>query len=123
MIVGSTLDDFHAVVEAYATAIGEYAETVLRDLAYFDVVEPEFSVNGTTLQEASEILFAKFYDHTGLSLYIGSHDSSEEGSCYDEVDGIFWGLDGVLVESESAKALKNLLGSDAYNTVQYVTFG
>lgn len=67
---------------------------------------------------AYKALCAAFEKKTGLGLGVGYHDSQDEGSRYDDVDGAYWWLDGVMQYSPAGNKLKELISRQFW-----VTFG
>ena len=45
----------------------------------------------------------------GLELHIGYHNSSEEGDRNDEVDGVYWAVDGVYEHTPAGKKLRDVI--------------
>ena len=64
-----------------------------------------------------EWLLDTFQQYTGLGLEIGYHDE-ESGDRYDEVNGIFWSVDGVYQYTEAGDKYK-----DRISRCFYVTYG
>ena len=57
---------------------------------------------------AFKALREEFKIATGdLVLYIGYHDVDENGSCYDDIDGPFWAVDGMYELSKAGKKLQS----------------
>lgn len=66
-----------------------------------------------------ETLIDVFNDLTdGLELSIGYHNSSQYGDRYDDVDGIFWSVEGVYQYTEAGERYK-----DKISRSLYVTYG
>jgi hypothetical protein len=63
-------------------------------------------------------LCSEFNKETGLFLNIGYHNSSDEGSRYDDVDGFFWEVHGVYERTPAA--VKN---AELISPASYVIFG
>jgi len=72
------------------------------------------------ISELANALCDAFEKATGVSIYTQGHDSEENGSRYDDVDGFFWEL-SVYQLTPEAQALKEkgIKFEDAY----YVSFG
>ena len=62
---------------------------------------------------------------TGLKLYINYHDSSDNGSCYDDVDGVFFDFAHGELYKPSAKfqKLRKKFGKDVVERQFFVEFG
>lgn len=57
-----------------------------------------------------------FNDLTGLELSIGYHSSSQYGDRYDDVDGIFWSVEGVYQYTEAGEKYKDKIARSFYVT-------
>jgi len=55
------------------------------------------------IEEAFVKLTKAFKKATGLELGIGFHDMDDEGDRYDDVNGMYWWVDGVWVLSKAGK--------------------
>jgi hypothetical protein len=60
----------------------------------------------------------QFQKKTGLTLSLGFHDSDADGSGYDDVDGLFWEVEGVYTLTKAGKKYQNEI-----KRAFYVTFG
>ena len=77
-------------------------------------------------EQAGDILFKVAYDRfqvaclkaTGLTPHIGYHSSDDEGDRYDEVDEVYWHMDGVWDRTKAGKKYK-----DVVERKFFVTFG
>jgi hypothetical protein len=70
------------------------------------------------VREAWRALCAGFEAATGLTLSIGFHDSENDGSSYDEVEGLYFAVDGMYQLSPAGERWK-----DVVERKQFVTFG
>jgi hypothetical protein len=68
--------------------------------------------------EAWRVLCAKFEAATGLELSIGFHDSENDGSTYDEVEGLYFAVDGMYQLSPAGERWK-----DVVERRHFVNFG
>lgn len=68
--------------------------------------------------DAYDALTEKFKSETGLELEIAYHSSEDEGSRYDDVDGVFWVVGGVYMKTPAGEKYKNRI-----TRAFYVTFG
>ena len=84
-----------------------------------EVTEEDFK---TTLSLYNE-LTKKFNDETNLTLELCCHNSDDDGSCYDDVNGHFWAVDDVYVLSDAAKAFNDKHGSGVIIETSYVQYG
>jgi len=66
------------------------------------------------IKNAYKELQKDFQDKTGLEIYIGYHNSEEEGDKYDEVDGIFWEVIGVYKYTPAGKKMKDYIEEKSY---------
>ena len=73
-------------------------------------------------QRLKDLLNA-FYKETNINLYLCYHNSSDDGSRYDEVDGAFWQLayGDILQLTPSAQDLLNR--GIFYDKKYWVTYG
>jgi hypothetical protein len=60
----------------------------------------------------------EFHKKTGLTLSLGFHDSEAEGSGYDDVDGLFWEVEGVYTLTKAGKKYER-----AIKRAFFVSFG
>lgn len=63
-------------------------------------------------------LIQAFKTSTNLSVELCYHNTKDNGSCYDDVDGYFWSVDGthtLTIEGERCK--------DYLTTIHFVTYG
>jgi hypothetical protein len=67
-----------------------------------------------------EALKKDFEAKTKVDLYLCFHDSDDQGSCYDMVNGAYWCLGNVYQLTPEAKKLKETVD---FNDVYFVTFG
>lgn len=58
-----------------------------------------------------------FTKKTGLTLYLGFHNSSDEGDRYDEVKGAYWGVGGMYELTKAGKEMDKYV--DRRMFVQY----
>ena len=58
------------------------------------------------VREAWETLCRKFNERTGLTLHIGVHDSEDNGSQYDELNGVYFCVDGMYQLSPAGELWK-----------------
>lgn len=88
---------------------------VLDSVEMLDDVARDIYYNLNELGENSEVykkyiqLCESFKVKTGLDLFIGFHDSGDDGDRYDDVDGVFWGVDGMYELSEAGKRMKQYI--------------
>lgn len=89
-----------------------------------DSSEYNFVIDGyqnpehTEIEEAYTDIVETFNKVTGLEIYLNYHDSGDNGSRYDDVDGPFWSVDGMYQLTEAGKKYR-----DVVNRAFYVTFG
>jgi hypothetical protein len=75
----------------------------------------------TNILAALQDLYSSFNKRTGLDLELYYHDS-DNGSPYDEVDGAYWAVGGVYVESSEYLKAKKALGI-VVNRLFFTTHG
>jgi hypothetical protein len=63
----------------------------------------------------------KFKESTGLTVGIGYHDSEDDGSRYDEIEGYYWWVYEVYEMTKEAKSFEEL--GHSITRKQFVTFG
>jgi len=73
--------------------------------------------------ESYKTLKDKFYDKTGLYLTLCAHNSSDHGSRYDDVDGHYWELGGVMEITSEAKAFQEKFGNNSILNTSFVQYG
>ena len=61
-----------------------------------------------------ETLVDVFDDLTGLELSIGYHNSGQDGDRYDDLDGIFWSVEGVYKYTEAGEKYKDKISRSFY---------
>jgi hypothetical protein len=110
-ICQETFDNFIEAVNKHEENISEIASSFKHE--DFEEVNEEIVEAYVKLQE-------DFSNKTELNLSINCHDSDSEGSNYDEVDGVFWGVHEMYVLSEAAKKLQELVKIER---VHFVVFG
>jgi len=88
-------------------------EDVARCSSYMDFTEV-----GDKIKKAFYALTKAFNKKTGLSLYMGYHDTEGEGDRYDEVDGAFWAVEGMWQLTPVGKKMDKFVSRKFW-----VTFG
>ena len=73
---------------------------------------------GDAIHIAYDELVTKFNAETGLTLELDYHNSEDDGSRYDEVDGMFWTVGGVYTETPAGIKYR-----DKIHRVGYVQYG
>lgn len=66
---------------------------------------------------------SKFKEVTGLELFVEYHDSENEGSRYDDVDGMYFCVGGLWQPTKKFRDFKKKFGDEAITRAFYVTFG
>ena len=110
-------DEYQAFVQAVEAS--EKDEFEIADTLQYENGENE--IEDTDVAKAYIALCKAFDEETGLGLGIGYHDSEGLGDRYDEVDGIYWYLDGLYVLSEEAKEFAEM--GHTWKKVSFVQFG
>ena len=80
--------------------------------------EQDSSEEHPNVIRAYNALCMAFKRKTGLLLSLGYHNSDDEGSCYDDVDGIYWAVSGVYKLTPAGKKYRK-----AIERKFFVTFG
>jgi len=106
-----TFNTFTDAVKKHEICIGEVAQQFKFD--DFEDFDKEISDSYKAFQK-------DFKEKADLDISVDYHSCDDEGSRYDDIDGVFWRLDGVYVISEQAKRLKDKVD---FNDVAYVVFG
>lgn len=75
------------------------------------------------LKKKWEKISSKFKEVTGLELFVEYHDSENEGSCYDDVDGVYFCVGGLWQPTKKYREFKKKFGNEAITRAFYVTFG
>ena len=60
---------------------------------------------GKEIYSAYQKLYDAFEKKTGLQLFIAYHDSEDEGDRYDDVNGIYWGVNGMYQLTPAGKKM------------------
>ena len=89
-------------------SFGDFA----KDQQYEDTEDYSEEVK-TSFKELCEV----FNKKTGLELYIGYHNG-EDGSCYDDVDGVYWYVKGAYQLTPAGEKYKEYI-----DKWYFVTFG
>ena len=93
--------EFDALLEA----LDKNPDITLEDFAR-SIVEEEENDSTKGIHRAYKDLIAEFEKKTGLFLFIGYHDSENDGDRYDEVDGVYWNVENVYQYTPSGEKYK-----------------
>jgi hypothetical protein len=100
-------------------------EAFLDAVAKSDMSLDEFAIDHCVLIDIDpevidcwNALYKKFEEVTGLELDIYYHNSEDNGDRYDDVDGVFFAVEGMYELSEAGKKMK-----DKVQRQLYVTYG
>lgn len=89
--------EFKNFMDALETT--DSTEVTIANLEYdSEEVEPNVTIYYKQLQD-------KFRKKTGLELYVGYHDSHDEGDRYDEVDGVYFHVGGMYELTKAGKKM------------------
>ena len=91
--------EFKAFLKAIEDS-GNFDFDCVARAASYDQVEEDCSKE---ILEAYVNLTTAFEKKTGLSLYLGFHDKTEEGDRYDDVDGAYFWVDKVFTLTPAGK--------------------
>lgn len=125
-MVAEPLAEFLALLEEYGLAYGDFAREYNMEEIVLEFEKVEEVKAATKAQEKVLSAFKQVTDlfkkKTGLSLCVNYHPSSDIGSCYDDVDGVYYSLefDEVFSVSEKAKELEKTI---PYDMSFFVTYG
>jgi hypothetical protein len=110
-LCSETFEAFTESIKKHEVDIGEVAQMFKFD--DFEDFKKEIADNYKAFQK-------DFNEKTELKISIDYHACDDEGSRYDDLDGVFWRLDGVYVLSDAAKRLKD---KATITDAAYVVFG
>lgn len=75
------------------------------------------------LRKEWDKISSKFKEVTGLEIFVEYHDSENEGSRYDDVDGMYFCVGGLWQPTKKYREFKKKFGDEAITRAFYVTFG
>lgn len=101
----------------FMSSLGEDYQTVLDSFASLAECGDIENYSGEILDSYKKLKKA-FEKKTGLSLFIGYHDCDNDGDRYDEVDGTYWGVDGMYKMTDAGKKMRKYVSRK-----MWVTFG
>lgn len=78
--------------EQFIQSLADREDITIEDVAQNAQYENEDSAVYRNYQS----LCSQFEQKTGLSLYLGYHDRENTGDRYDDVEGVFWCVEGVF---------------------------
>ena len=86
-------------------------DDISRDISFsnYDDIDTDIITAYQKLQAAFEKL-------TGLSVELGYHSSEDDGSGYDDVDGTFWSVEGMMQLSPAGENLKTMVERKSFVT-------
>ena len=116
-IVGNLIDEFVRVVEE--------TDTSTHKIPYMinDGVEDD-DPSGQRVVNAWEAVAKAFLEYTGLEVCVVHHDSESEGDRYDEIDGLYYHVEGMYELSQKGRDLQFQLDKEhAVERKFFVTFG
>lgn len=124
-MVAEPLAEFLALLEEYGLEYGDFASEYPKDevvLEFENVKEGKVAKAQEKVLSAFKQVTDLFKKKTGLSLCVNYHPSSDAGSCYDDVDGVYYSLvfEEVFTVSEKAKELEKTI---PYDMSFFVTYG
>lgn len=124
-MVAEPLAEFLSLLEEYGLEYGDFASEYPKDEI---VLEFENVEKGMIAKAREEVLAAfkkvtdLFNEKTGLTLCVNYHPSSDIGSRYDDVDGLYYSLlfEEVFTVSDKVKELEKTI---PYDMSFFVTYG
>lgn len=119
----SSYQEFIQALEKANVSLEEYGRSTESEDCIYDN-------NGDALDEDTmeslDAIYKSFQDEfkekTGVGIAIRYHDSGNSGDCYDEVDGVFFGLEFSDVYKMTPEA-KELQDKTGFDLKFFVTFG
>ena len=120
-IVKVCKDEFKAFTDSF-DGLDFDIEDFAQESEYGYEIETDDDDGMKRVNDAYTKLIDTFYDRTQLTLNISYHND-EEGSRYDDVEGIYWEVGNVYQLTPQAKAFKEKYGDNAIKSSQFVTFG
>ena len=109
---GYELGEYESSDELVQTLNGDAPMDLDTDRAAFKKLEADWKK-----------ISSKFKEVTGLDIYVEYHDSENEGSRYDDVDGMYFSVGGLWQPTKKFREFKKKFGDDAITRSFYVTFG
>ena len=100
-------DAFIGLVEGCELDMEEFARNAEYDLDDYD----------KDVVKAYKELCSAFENKTGLGLNVAFHNSEDEGDIYDDVDGIYWYVDGMYELTPAGKIMEKYV--ERKNFVQF----
>jgi len=113
--------------------IGNIAQMFGEMLEYMDKVDTDLEAMGTAYEFSEDLgdiskdenkelkgfykeIQCEFEKETGLTVFIGYHDSGSNGSCYDAVDGVYWWVDGMYELTPAGDKMKGIVSREGWVT-------
>jgi hypothetical protein len=106
-LVPKELNEFLDVCDEDDTSFDEVAEGIQYD-----------EYTSVKVHKKYRKLRAAFKRKTKLTLELHYHNSDDQGSCYDDVSGVYWSVDGMYQLSPAGKKLSKMVERKFF-----VTFG
>lgn len=109
---GYELGEYESTYELVEALNGDASMYLDTDRAAFKKLEADWKK-----------ISSKFKEVTGLEIFVEYHDSENEGSCYDDVDGMYFCVGGLWQPTKKFREFKKKFGDEAITRAFYVTFG
>ena len=106
------LEEYESSYELVQTINGDAPMDIDTDRAAFKNLKKEW-----------DKISSKFTEVTGLKIFVEYHDSENEGSRYDDVDGMYFCVGGLWQPTKKFREFKKKFGDEAITRAFYVTFG
>ena len=122
------LDELKTLIDKLSES--ESTDSVVRwldeeDSSYLSDEELVETDDFTRLKTLWTEIMAKVKEETGLHLYINYHDSENNGSSYDDVDGVFFDFhhDALYQPTKAFQDMRKKFGDDIVTRHFYTEFG
>lgn len=121
---GKLLNELHACFnDAQKTLFTDcdiHFDKFAMDIAHeYDNIPEELFRQAERIYQELQHVFNK---QTGLELYLGYHDSDNDGDCYDDVNGSYWCVAGCYTVSKCYAKSKSRFGINIPR-LHFVTYG
>jgi len=114
-LVGKELKELEDFLDTFGNSLADVAMNIVQESDFVDENIAEEAYN--KMKNIISILEASI---PGLTVHIGYHDAEAYGSRYDEVEGMYFAIEGVYVIAEEAK---EAMASGAIKEAFFTVFG
>jgi len=120
-IVKVCKDEFKAFTDSF-NGLDFDIEDFAKEYQYGYEIDTDDEEAMKRVSDEYDKLIHTFNERTGLTLDISYHNE-DEGSRYDDVNGIYWEVGNIYQLTPEAKAFKEKYGDNTIKSSQFVTFG